>query len=234
MKTNSVKELKEKIDVEVEQEKNFEQRLMEKYPSLFHTDENGKLLSPDCGIWCPKGWEDLIDRLCQSIVYRIQHNHIYEPRKFFLLPVRRLIWNTIFFKVRKLIDPTSKAFKARKAIPSSEVKKIEEAHPWRTYLTKTTFRKIERAQIPLNKYNLRPIPEVKISQIKEKFGTLRFYYYGGDDVIQGMVSFAEALSKNICEMTGEPGSLCKKGKGMSWYKTLSERKANEIGYTKVE
>lgn len=234
MKYNNVKELTENIDKETTNAKEFEQRLMEKYPSLFREDKDGKLRSPDCGIWCPKGWEELVDRLCESIVFRVKNNHILEPRKFFMLPLRIWVWNKIFFKIRKLIDPTSKLFKNGNIVKTSVVQVEEANHPWRTYITKKTFRKIERILVPLNKYNLRPIPEVKIGQIKEKFGTLRFYYDGGDEVIQGMVSFAEALSGNICEMTGEAGSLCKKGKGLSWYKTLSERKANEIGYTKVE
>lgn len=44
------------------------------------------------------------------------------------------------------------------------------------------------------------IPE--ITQIKEKYGGLRFYYSGGDEKIYGMVSFAEILSYKICEECG--------------------------------
>ena len=32
-----------------------------------------------------------------------------------------------------------------------------------------------------------------VTQIKEKFGGLCFYYYGGDDTIHAMVAFAESL-----------------------------------------
>lgn len=48
------------------------------------------------------------------------------------------------------------------------------------------------------------LPEVtiRIDQIKEKFGGLRFYYTGGDDVIDGMTSLAESLSYKICESCG--------------------------------
>jgi hypothetical protein len=44
--------------------------------------------------------------------------------------------------------------------------------------------------------------KVYIDQVKEKFGGLRFYYHGGDDMIDGMVSFAESLSYRICEFCG--------------------------------
>ncbi|MNP40016.1 hypothetical protein D3C76_1336220 [compost metagenome] len=44
------------------------------------------------------------------------------------------------------------------------------------------------------------------SQIKEKFGTLRFYYRGeGDDFVEGLIDLAEELSGNICEICGSVG-----------------------------
>jgi hypothetical protein len=49
------------------------------------------------------------------------------------------------------------------------------------------------------------IPPVIIEQVKEKFGTLRFYYDGGDAVVDGMVRMAEALSAVTCEQCGSPG-----------------------------
>ena len=36
------------------------------------------------------------------------------------------------------------------------------------------------------------VPQVTLDQVKEKFGTLRFYYTGGDDYIRGMVTMAES------------------------------------------
>lgn len=56
------------------------------------------------------------------------------------------------------------------------------------------------------------IPQVTTNQIKEKFGTLRFYYSGGNDDISSMVSFAEALSGGICEICGTTKHVgCTKG-----------------------
>ena len=46
------------------------------------------------------------------------------------------------------------------------------------------------------------IDQVVAEQIKEKFGTLRFYYSGGDERIAGMVELAEAMSGGICENCG--------------------------------
>ena len=46
------------------------------------------------------------------------------------------------------------------------------------------------------------VEPIKIKQVKEKFGTLRFYYQGGDDIIFGMVRMAESMSAKICEDCG--------------------------------
>lgn len=72
-----------------------------------------------------------------------------------------------------------------------------------------------------NPYN-RPIrdevPQVVAEQVKEKFGTLRFYYRGGDDYIDGLVSMAESMSGVTCEECGKPGSTGGKG----WISTRCE------------
>lgn len=46
------------------------------------------------------------------------------------------------------------------------------------------------------------IPQVKVVQIKEKFGSLRFYIRGGNDHTKHVISFVEGMSHFICEKTG--------------------------------
>jgi hypothetical protein len=60
------------------------------------------------------------------------------------------------------------------------------------------------------------VPQVTVAQIKEKFGGLRFYYDGGDDVINGMVRMAETWASHACEECGAPGT----SRGGGWIKTL--------------
>tara|TARA_A100001515_G_scaffold91598_1_gene73033 strand:+ start:3597 stop:3986 length:390 start_codon:yes stop_codon:yes gene_type:complete len=38
------------------------------------------------------------------------------------------------------------------------------------------------------------IPQVEALQVKSKWGTLRFYVYGGDQYVQGLISMAEAMT----------------------------------------
>jgi hypothetical protein len=62
------------------------------------------------------------------------------------------------------------------------------------------------------------VPQVIVAQIKEKFGGLRFYYDGGDDRIQGMVSMAESWADKSCETCGKPG----RRREVGWIKTLCD------------
>ena len=62
------------------------------------------------------------------------------------------------------------------------------------------------------------VSQVTLDQVKEKFGTLRFYYTGGDDEISGMVRMAESMSGVTCETCGAPG----KSRDGGWIKTLCD------------
>jgi hypothetical protein len=48
-------------------------------------------------------------------------------------------------------------------------------------------------------------------QVKEKFGTLRIYYNGGDEYTAGVIDMASSLSAITCENCGERGTMQKGG-----------------------
>lgn len=81
--------------------------------------------------------------------------------------------------------------------------------------TKSSFSVREEREVP----DL--VEQVVVTQIKEKFGTLRFYYHGGDDYIRGLESMADSMSARICEDCGKPGKLRSGG----WVRTLCEEHA---------
>ena len=61
------------------------------------------------------------------------------------------------------------------------------------------------------KGNLIPC-NVEFSQIKEKMGSARFYYDGGDSFTEGVVWLAEAMSERTCETCGASAKIrAKKG-----------------------
>ena len=46
------------------------------------------------------------------------------------------------------------------------------------------------------------------TQVKEKFGTLRFHVRNASDEIRNMIARAGEESERICEATGKPGPAC--------------------------
>ncbi len=56
------------------------------------------------------------------------------------------------------------------------------------------------------------------TQVKEKFGGLRFYINGAPDEVHNLISEAETASQEICEECGNPGKLQTTG----WWQTLCE------------
>ena len=60
--------------------------------------------------------------------------------------------------------------------------------------------------------------QVVATQVKEKFGTLRFYTHGTDEYQRGMIALAENMSGKTCDVCGQPGET----KGRMWVSTLCE------------
>ena len=58
---------------------------------------------------------------------------------------------------------------------------------------------------------------VVATQVKEKFGSLRFYYDGGDEECYCLISLAERLSEVTCEVCGKPGEI---DNNAGWLKCL--------------
>jgi len=65
---------------------------------------------------------------------------------------------------------------------------------------------------------LNPSDNFELTQIKEKFGTLRVYSYCSTDIIQDVILDAEIKSSTTCEECGQPGKL----RNGSWLRTLCD------------
>ena len=74
------------------------------------------------------------------------------------------------------------------------------------------------------------VAQVTVGQIKEKFGGLRFYYSGGDDVIDGMVRMAESWASRSCETCGNRATKQTTG----WIKNLCDEHFEEYETRKKE
>jgi hypothetical protein len=69
---------------------------------------------------------------------------------------------------------------------------------------------------------------IKAAQVKEKYGTLRFYLVGSPDKLQDIVDKYEHLSAKTCELCAKPGRLCHHN---GWLKTLCPDCAHDHRYT---
>jgi hypothetical protein len=65
----------------------------------------------------------------------------------------------------------------------------------------------------------------QVTQVKEKFGGLRFYINDGSKEIHDRITEAETKSYSICEMCGEPGEI---RRDIGWYRTLCDSHHIEI------
>lgn len=68
------------------------------------------------------------------------------------------------------------------------------------------------------------VPPVVALQVKEKYGTLRFYAHGGDEYISGLITMAESMSGRICEICGNKGKIRNDG----WITTRCDPCYNEM------
>jgi hypothetical protein len=71
---------------------------------------------------------------------------------------------------------------------------------------------------------------VYCAQVKEKFGTLRFYMAQETPYVTGAIELAELLSGDVCETCGAPG----KRRGGNWVLTLCTRHHNQREKKKVK
>lgn len=66
--------------------------------------------------------------------------------------------------------------------------------------------------------------QIVAAQVKEKYGTLRFYVNGDSEWQSGAIALAEHLSGSICDVCGGPGKLNQEG----WISCRCEAHRNEF------
>ena len=55
------------------------------------------------------------------------------------------------------------------------------------------------------------LPDLRVSQIKQKFGDLRVYVRGGDERTEAQIARAQDVSRNTCEWCGALGAKDRQG-----------------------
>jgi hypothetical protein len=172
--------------------KELDELLCKKYPKIFK-DRNGDMKETlMCwGFECGDGWFNIIDQLCANIQHHID-------------------WS---IKNRETAISYNQMISDAKAGDWARFNewykgvKVESREQYKERTLNGEFQEIPDL-----------IQQVVAVQIKEKFGTLRFYYNGGDSKIEGMVRLAESMSAVTCEECGKPGQQRSGG----WIRTLCD------------
>ena len=179
--------------------------LCERYPKMMVNRE--KSMQETCMCWgfeCGEGWFNILDQLMGNIQHHIDWKE--KQRNWAIeyneMAAQAKAGNSELFD-ESMKDLVDQEYKER--------------------------RKQELINNPLREVG-QPVCQVTLDQVKEKFGTLRFYYSGGDDVIDGMVRMAESMSAVTCEECGNPG----KQVGGGWITTLCKEHAEARGIYKED
>ena len=170
--------------------------LCEKYPKMMVN--RNKDMKETCMCWgfeCGDGWFNILNQLMSQIQHHIDWKEKQRAGaiKYNEMAAQAKAGNFDLFE------------ETMKALPNDEYKEKRLGE-----IVAGDFRPVPES-----------IPQVTLDQVKEKFGTLRFYYQGGDDYISGMVSLAESMTAVTCENCGNPGS-CRGGGWVHTYCTPCE------------
>ena len=181
--------------------------LCERYPKMMVN--RNKNMQETCMCWgfeCGDGWFNILDQLMSQIQHHIDWKEKQRAGaiKYNEMAAQAKAGNFDLFE------------EIMKALPNDEYKEKRLGE-----IVAGDFRPVPES-----------IPQVTLDQVKEKFGTLRFYYQGGDDYISGMVSLAESMTAVTCENCGNPGS-CRGGGWVHTYCTPCEE-ARELARKKLD
>jgi hypothetical protein len=161
--------------------------LCDKYPKIFKN--RYAHMSTTCMCWGFEhgdGWFNILDALCENI-----QSHIDRSRRE---RAGALLFNRALKKSIQLNSTEPLVKHLMQGLPSQhEAFFILQAQ---RYFDLAQPRSVPEA-----------CPQVTAVQVKEKFGTLRFYHDGGDEKIHAMVDLAESFSARTCEVCGSPGKV---------------------------
>ena len=144
------------------------------------------------------GWFNIINALCSNIEHHVKWKR--EQR------AKALLFNRKLKRAIAANDPTV-LYNPKWADKEWHINECVEK--FRTHAFEEVPERVER---------------VVVEQVKEKFGTLRFYYRGGDEQVFGMVRMAESMSACTCEVCGSPAQTGQHG---GWVGTLCEQHTKE-------
>jgi hypothetical protein len=182
----------------------LDEALCAKYPKIFKYRHAPMTHTAMCwGFECGDGWYNIIDVLCGNIQ---SHVDFKRKRRARALQFNRALKRALAGDTRPLQMHFTFGGKG-------------EPDEWAIEMANKAIVKAEFNEVPP------PMPYITASQVKEKFGGLRFYTNGYTDEVSGMIRMAEAMSYRTCEVCGNPGRSNNHG----WISTLCDTHRLERG-----
>lgn len=175
----------------------LEHKLIKRFPMIFADVRS--TMDRTCMVWrmaCGDGWYDLLYLACLGI-----EEEYYKTYPWYVILYHRFAYH-VFPKWNKLI--------------SKQPRFVNKILKYKTWTGKEIERRVYRGFLPIPHW-------MKASQVKEKFGSLRFYLTSGTDNMFKYTDMAEELSQTTCETCGKPGKLITKG----WFYTACEEHTKE-------
>ena len=182
----------------------LDEALCAKYPEIFKYRHAPMTHTAMCwGFECGDGWYNIIDVLCGNIQ---SHVDFKRKRRARALQFNRALKRALAGDTRPLQMHFTFGGKG-------------EPDEWAIEMANKAIVKAEFNEVPP------PMPYITASQVKEKFGGLRFYTNGYTDEVSGMIRMAEAMSYRTCEECGSPG----RSNSYGWISTLCDTHRLERG-----
>jgi hypothetical protein len=201
-------------------------KLVKRFPVIYQDFYSP--MSVTCMCWGfdhGNGWNDIIWQLSLAIENELQYSWLQE-RWFLFAKAFSIRWNKLIYKLSPVRQRQYKMEgKGTKEEPYYQVLVHYDCPPWDEEIAQFLFGKIKKIgkfeieRMGLKNFVLHPYTGFAVSQVKEKFGTLR-YYCPINGRIDAFISLAECLSENTCEECGAAGKL---GESAGWYSTKCKK-----------
>lgn len=200
----------------------LDKKLCKRFPVLYQ--DRHSPMSSTCMCWdfdCGDGWFEILWQLSLAIEEELGYSWLQERRFLFMKSFARR-WNDLMYKLSPVRQRKyHMEGNGMKEAPFHQVLDSEDPPRWDERIVQFLFGKkkkigdFEVDRLGLKSLRWDPQTGFAVDQVKEKFGTLRFYC-PGNDMIYRFTSLAEGLSAITCELCGQPGRL---GQHHGWYST---------------
>jgi hypothetical protein len=215
-------------------------KLVRRFPVLYQDFYSSMQQSAMCwGFDHGNGWNDIIWQLSLAIEEELGYSAV-QKRWFLIKKGLAKQWNGFIYRLSPVVQDKQKMIGKGVAGDPMRWVVVEKVYPRDQWLKdllvrilpnqegdfKSTLGSFQR--LGLKALVWHPNTGFSVSQVKEKFGTLR-YYCPGSDSIYRFVNLAESLSEVTCELCGKMGATTESIHG--WLSTVCDEhsRLNKVG-----